>query len=59
MAYRLFGVSLPALERNFLSGRPGAGVRKVWCYFNNDAAIAAIPNAHTLIRLTSASMKIF
>jgi len=23
-------------------------VRQVWCYFNNDAAVAAIPNAQTL-----------
>lgn len=26
-------------------------VREAWCYFNNDASVAAIPNAHTLIKL--------
>jgi uncharacterized protein YecE (DUF72 family) len=26
------------------------GVLEVWCYFNNDAAVAAIPNAHTLLQ---------
>lgn len=26
-------------------------VRESWCYFNNDAAVAAIPDAKTLIRL--------
>jgi uncharacterized protein YecE (DUF72 family) len=29
------------------------GVQQVWCYFNNDAAVAAIPDARTLIRLSS------
>jgi uncharacterized protein YecE (DUF72 family) len=28
------------------------GVKEVWCYFNNDSAVAAIANAHTLISLT-------
>lgn len=28
-------------------------IREAWCYFNNDAAVAAIPNAHTLIRLAN------
>ncbi|SDE00558.1 Uncharacterized conserved protein YecE, DUF72 family [Mucilaginibacter pineti] len=27
------------------------GVEQVWCYFNNDAAVAAIPNARTLMKL--------
>ena len=26
-------------------------VRQVWCYFNNDAAVAAIPNAQTLAHI--------
>jgi uncharacterized protein YecE (DUF72 family) len=26
---------------------------EVWCYFNNDAAVAAIPNAKTLLRIAS------
>ena len=29
------------------------GIREAWCYFNNDAAVAAIPDAHTLIRLAN------
>jgi uncharacterized protein YecE (DUF72 family) len=33
------------------------GVREVWCYFNNDAAVAAIPNAQTLIQLTNFNVK--
>lgn len=28
------------------------GGREAWCYFNNDAAVAAIPNAHTLLQMT-------
>jgi uncharacterized protein YecE (DUF72 family) len=27
------------------------GVDEVWCYFNNDAAVAAVPNATTLLKL--------
>ena len=27
------------------------GVEQVWCYFNNDAAVAAIPNATTLMKI--------
>lgn len=27
----------------------------IWCYFNNDAAVAAIPNADTLSQISSAS----
>lgn len=30
------------------------GVREAWCYFNNDAAVEAIPDARTLMHLTAA-----
>jgi uncharacterized protein YecE (DUF72 family) len=33
--------------------KSNASIKEVWCYFNNDAAVAAIPNAKTLKRLTS------
>lgn len=29
------------------------GVKEVWCYFNNDAAVAAIPNAQRLVEITT------
>jgi uncharacterized protein YecE (DUF72 family) len=29
-----------------------ADLRQAWCYFNNDAAVAAIPNAKTLIKFS-------
>ncbi|MCC8424725.1 DUF72 domain-containing protein [Mucilaginibacter sp. UR6-11] len=29
------------------------GVQQAWCYFNNDAAVAAIPNARTLLQLAN------
>jgi uncharacterized protein YecE (DUF72 family) len=32
-------------------------VRDAWCYFNNDAAVAAIPDAQTLERLAKAAIK--
>ncbi|SDE95784.1 Uncharacterized conserved protein YecE, DUF72 family [Mucilaginibacter pineti] len=57
--YRFHGV--PELYRSYYSEealaivadkiRVEPGVKEVWCYFNNDAAVAAIPNAHTLIDL--------
>jgi uncharacterized protein YecE (DUF72 family) len=31
-------------------------IKKAWCYFNNDAAVAAIPNAQTLFRLTETAI---
>jgi uncharacterized protein YecE (DUF72 family) len=31
--------------------RAEPGVEQVWCYFNNDATVAAIPNAKTLVKL--------
>jgi len=59
--YRFHGV--PDLYRSAYSeqqleifaGRikAAASVEQVWCYFNNDAAVAAIPDARTLIRLTA------
>jgi len=27
-------------------------VREAWCYFNNDAAVAAIPNAKSLLQFS-------
>jgi uncharacterized protein YecE (DUF72 family) len=42
-----------AALKNFIAqvdGRPG--LRQAWCYFNNDSAVAAIPNAETLISLS-------
>jgi uncharacterized protein YecE (DUF72 family) len=32
-----------------------ADLQKAWCYFNNDAAVAAIPNAHSLIKFSQQS----
>lgn len=33
-------------------------ITDAWCYFNNDVAVAAIPNARTLIRLASKDSKL-
>lgn len=30
-----------------------AGLKQAWCYFNNDAAVAAIPNAQTLEKIAN------
>jgi uncharacterized protein YecE (DUF72 family) len=57
--YRFHGVpdlyrsSYSKAELAAIAGQISAepGVQEVWCYFNNDAAVAAIPNAHTLINL--------
>lgn len=27
--------------------------KEIWCYFNNDVAVAAVPNAHTLFHIAS------
>lgn len=61
--YRFHGV--PNLYRSFYSDETLAGfvnqlnakqeVQQAWCYFNNDAAVAAIPNAQTLIHLAKSS----
>jgi len=58
--YRFHGV--PDLYRSFYSDeslnnvalqlKGDTNVQSAWLYFNNDAAVAAIPNAQTLIRLT-------
>lgn len=58
--YRFHGV--PDLYRSFYDKaklnsiankiKADPSVKEVWCYFNNDAAVAAIPNAKTLIELT-------
>jgi uncharacterized protein YecE (DUF72 family) len=57
--YRFHGV--PQLYRSAYSKKEltaiaekisaAPGVREAWCYFNNDAAVAAIPDAQTLMRL--------
>jgi uncharacterized protein YecE (DUF72 family) len=32
-----------------------AGVREIWCYFNNDAVVAAIPDAQALARMAKSA----
>lgn len=59
--YRFHGV--PDLYRspysiaqlNAFTGKIKAdpAIQQAWCYFNNDAAVAAIPNARTLIQLAN------
>ncbi|QEC74737.1 DUF72 domain-containing protein [Mucilaginibacter ginsenosidivorax] len=38
--------------KKFLVEARSADIKEAWCYFNNDAAVAAIPDAQTLIRFT-------
>jgi uncharacterized protein YecE (DUF72 family) len=59
--YRFHGV--PQLYSSFYSNEDlrtfadrmnGASLAKeIWCYFNNDAAVAAIPNAQTLLQFSN------
>jgi uncharacterized protein YecE (DUF72 family) len=39
--------------KQFMDRIKGASsVKQIWCYFNNDAAVAAIPNARALLKLS-------
>lgn len=59
--YRFHGV--PDLYRSAYSDqqletfvarlKASPGIEQAWCYFNNDAAVAAIPDARALIRLAA------